>query len=216
MDKRFLSILGVIVAVFFGVLFWNTKHAKPTDVTPTNHVVGKLDSSVTFLEYGDYQCNACQYYSSTVNQVRAKYADRVKFQFRNLPLTSIHPNAFAAARAAEAASKQGKFWEMHDALYTSSNWQAWITATDPTSHFVQYATQLGLNIDQFKQDFSSPTVNDTINADSAEFEKTGQQKATPAFFINGKFYELEKFVDNTGPSVTAFSKVLDEALAKSP
>ena len=170
MDKRFLAILGIIVVIFGGIILVNSR-SKNTGVTanPSNHVTGNLSSKVTFLEYGDFQCNACQAYNSTVDVVRTKYADRVKFQFRNLPFSSLHPNAISAARAAEAASNQGKFWQMHDLLYKDSNWQVWIAATDPTSYLESYARQLGLDITKFNTDFKSEKTNAIINADMAAF-----------------------------------------------
>lgn len=212
-----MVILGVIVVLFGGLIFWNTQKSDPatTGVSATNNVMGKLDSKVTFLEYGDFQCNACQAYNPTVDAVRQKYADRVNFQFRNLPLPSLHPNAIGAARAAEAAAKQGKFWQMHDALYKSANWQVWIGASDPNVLFEQYARQIGLNETQFKKDFISSSTNEAINADIAEFKKTGQQMATPTFFINGKYIPLSSLVDSNGSaSVDSFSKLLDAELAK--
>lgn len=212
-----MIILGVIVVFFGGLIFWNTHKtdSKTTNVVATTNVTGKLDSKVTFLEYGDFQCNACQAYNPTVDAVRQKYADRVKFQFRNLPLPSLHPNAIGAARAAEAAAKQGKFWQMHDALYQSANWQVWIAASDPNSLFEQYARQIGLNETQFKKDFISSSTNDAINADIAAFQKTGQSMATPTFFINGTYIPLSSLVDSKGSaSVDAFSKVIDAELAK--
>jgi len=218
MDKRFMIILSVIVVFFGGLIFWNTqKDSETTSTTasPTTNVMGKLDSKVTFLEYGDFQCNACQAYNPIVDAVRQKYADRVKFQFRNLPLSSLHPNAIGAARAAEAAAKQDKFWEMHDILYETGNWQVWTTASDPNPLFQQYARQIGLDESRFKTDFMSSAVNNAINADMAAFDKTGQAKATPTFFINGTYISLSSLIDSNGnATVEKFSKLLDEALAK--
>lgn len=214
MDKRFMAILAAIIVLFGGVIFFTTRGSSKTTAQPSNHVTGNLTSRVTFLEYGDFQCNACQAYNSTVDAVRQKYVDKVKFQFRNLPLSSLHPNAIGAARAAEAASKQGKFWEMHDALYKTANWEVWTGATDPNTYFQQYAQQIGLNVTEFKKDFLSSAVNDTINADIAAFNKTGKEMATPTFFINGTYISLDKLVDKNGPSVDAFSKYIDAALAK--
>ena len=175
--------------------------------------MGKLDSKVTLVEYGDFQCSACESYNSTTDAVRTKYADRIKFQFRNLPLSSLHPNAIGGARAAEAAALQGKFWQMHDLLYQQSNWTVWTNASDPTPNFESYARQIGLNITTYKTDFKSEKVNNTINADIAAFEKTGAVMATPTYFLNGKKIELSKLVDTTGPSIDKFSAVLDQALA---
>jgi protein-disulfide isomerase len=214
MDKRFWAVIGVIIVAFLGLVFVNN-NKKTAVATPTNHVVGKLDSKVTLVEYGDYQCPACESFAPVTAQVREKYKDQIKFQFRNLPLTQIHQNAYAAARAAEAAGKQNKFWEMHDLLYTASNWQAWTQATNANSYFDQYAKQLNLNVATFQKDFKSEKINDAIKADITEFDKSGEQKATPAFFLNGKKVDSSKLLDAQGqPSLDAFSKLLDEALKK--
>lgn len=215
MDKRFWAIVGIVIVGFFGfVALTNQKESsKATTVSPTNNVTGNVDSKVTFMEYADFQCPACESFFPVVNQVQEKYADKVKFQFRHYPLTQLHPNAFAAARAAEAAAAQGQFWGMHDALYQSSNWSAWTQATNPEPYFEQYAKQLKLDVAKFKLDAKSSKVNDQINADRAAFDKTGAQPATPTFFLNGKQIDNSKFLDaSQQPSVEAFSKVLDQAL----
>ncbi|HSX42949.1 MAG TPA: thioredoxin domain-containing protein [Candidatus Saccharimonadales bacterium] len=218
MDKRFWAIIGVIVVIFGGIIFLNNHSSKNNNSsknsgTPTSHIAGNTTSKVKLIEYGDYECPVCENYQATVQQVGQKYNDTVAFQFRNLPLSQIHPNAFAGARAAEAAAKQGKFWEMHDLLYTPQDWQEWSTSNNATPYFKQYAGALKLNLTQFNKDFSSAAVNNLINADIAAFEKTGQPKATPSFFLNGKYIANTKLVDASGqPSLDAFSKVIDNAL----
>jgi protein-disulfide isomerase len=166
------------------------------------------------VEYGDYECPVCETYASTVQQVQQKYNAQIKFQFRNLPLTSIHPNAIGAARAAEAADLQGKFWQMHDVLYEAQNWSEWSTSNDPDPYFWTYAQQLGLNVNKFKSDFASSEVNNRVQADLAAFSKTGEQQATPTFFLNGKYVPNAQFVDPStqAPSIAAFSKVIDAEL----
>jgi len=218
MDKRFWGIVGVIIAIFGGILVF---HGNKSDTggsstaKPTNHVEGKLDSKVTVVEYGDYECPVCESYFATVQQVQQKYNDTVQFQFRNLPLSSIHPNAIAGARAAEAADLQGKFWQMHDLLYSPTNWQDWSTSNNPEPLFWNYAKQLGLTVSKFKTDFASVKVNDRIQADIAAFKKTGQEQATPTFFVNGTYVANSKLVDTNGtPSVENFSQVIDAALKK--
>jgi len=224
MDKRFWAIIGAIIIVFGGIIVINNHKSGNTATSsskPTNHVEGDLTSKVTLVEYGDFQCPVCEGYYATVQQVQQKYNSTVKFQFRNLPLSSMHPNALAAARAAEAADLQGKYWQMHDALYNAQNYQEWaydpttgsVRSADPTAYFRTYAQQIGLNVAQFKKDFASAKVNNRVQADIATFTKTGEPQATPTFFINGKYYPNSKFVDSSGnPSVDAFSKVLDTAL----
>lgn len=217
MDKRFWTVVAVIFLVF-GALFLSQQ--KQRDAAPvtgaTNHVVGNTNSKVTLVEYGDYQCSACQSFAPTSDTIRKTYADRVKFQFRNLPLTQIHPNAFAAARAAEAAGLQGKFWEMHDALYESTKWAQWTNAKDPLPLFEQYARELSLDTSRFTSDLKSTKVNDMINADVDAFNATKTETATPAFFLNGTRLSNNDFLDEKGaPSIEKFSAKLDEALKNS-
>jgi protein-disulfide isomerase len=154
-----------------------------------------------------------------VQAVQQKYNAIVKFQFRNLPLSQIHPNAIAGARAAEAADMQGKFWQMHDMLYDESNWEQWSTSSNPEPFFWQYAQSLGLNVSKFKTDFASAEANNRIQADLAAFAKTSEPEATPTFFVNGKYVPNTQVgvFDSSGiievtPTVNAFSKVLDAAL----
>ncbi|QQS18900.1 thioredoxin domain-containing protein [Candidatus Saccharibacteria bacterium] len=226
MDKRFWAIIGMIIVIFGGIIVANNnKQENPGGTSgkasqTTNHYAGKLDSKVTFTEYGDYQCSACKSFYPITKQVKEKYGDRVRFQFRNLPLTSLHPNAFAGARAAEAADVQGKFWEMHDLLYENqdpSGQTGWVASKDPLSdYFVKYAEKLGLNTTTFKKDFGSTVVNTRINADLDAFKATKEDLSTPTFFINGKKVNSSLLLDNQiqpQPSLEAFSKVLDEALA---
>jgi protein-disulfide isomerase len=220
MDRRFWAIIGVIVVVFGGILVFNNKNSdnNGTDsgnAKPSSHLIGNPAAKVTLVEYGDYECPVCENYYAVVQQVQQKYNDTVQLQFRNLPLSQIHPNAVAGARAAEAADKQGKFWEMHDLLYTPQNWNEWSTSNNTMPFFRQYAKSLKLNMTQFEKDFASRAVNSRINADVNEFDKTHQEKGTPSFFVNGKYVKNTNFVDSTTgqPSVDAFSKVLDKALA---
>lgn len=217
MDKRFWAIIGVIVVIFGAILVihnhnTNKNSGGSSSSQPTNHVEGNLNSKVTLVEYGDYECPVCENYHTTVQAVQQKYVDKIKFQFRNLPLSQIHPNAIAGARAAEAADMQGKFWEMHDALYTSTNWNDWSTSSNPEPFFEQYAHSLNLDINKFKTDFASSAANNRIQADIGAFQKTGQQEATPTFFLNGKVVPNTSLVANGAPSIDAFSKVIDAAL----
>jgi protein-disulfide isomerase len=219
MDKRFWTIIGVIVLVFGGVLFLNSRTKDSSPITATNHVKGNADSKVSLVEYGDYQCPACSQFYSVTHEVQQKYGSTVKFQFRNLPLSSIHPNAFAAARAAEAADMQGKLWEMHDLLYENQDatgQSGWVISKDVLSnYFVNYAKQLDLDVTKFKADYASATVNSRINADMDAFKATGEEMSTPTFFLNGKKIDNSLLVDSSGlPSIDAFSKLLDEALGK--
>jgi protein-disulfide isomerase len=211
MSKGFWGVIIAIVLVFVGVVALTSggKTNAPGNSSAkgslSQHVQGKGTSDVTLVEYGDYQCPFCEQYYSTVKAAQAEFGDKIKFQFRNFPLTSLHPNAFAAARAAEAASLQNKFWEMHDALYEPSNYQVWTGATNPNPYFNQFAQQIGLNVDRFKTDFASSKVNDTINADMAEGNRLGIT-GTPSFFVNGKKTQIPN-------DLKSFEKTINEAIS---
>jgi len=202
MTKTFWAIIAIIIVIFGGILaFHNNKTGSSGSGTPTNHVEGGGSTGVTLVEYGDYECPYCSQYYTTVKQVFSQYSSQIYFQFRNLPLSQVHPNAFAGARAAEAAGLQGKFWEMHDLLY--ENQSSWSTASGDVSPILaSYAQQLGLNVTQFKSDYASLKVDNLINADLAAFNKTGEVEATPTFFLDGK----KVSPDNT---FAAFQKLID-------
>src|SRR5688572_15092390 len=119
MNKPFLAIIAVIILIFGGIIFFNKKEAnntQPNNAKPTSHVIGEGSTGVVLMEYGDFECPACGQYYPVVEQVAEKYKEQITFQFRHLPLVQIHQSALAAHRAAEAADKQGKFWEMYRLL----------------------------------------------------------------------------------------------------
>ncbi len=206
MSKRLWALIAVLILIFVGVTVMknNKTNAPSASNQPTSHIEGSTSTGVSLLEYGDYECPYCGNYFSIVKQVAAQYNDKITFQFRNLPLSQVHPNAFAAARAAEAASLQGKFWQMHDLLYETQS--AWVSSSAPISMFDTYAKQLGLNITQFDRDFASSKVNDAINADMNAFAKTGDVTETPTFYLDGKKIQ-------PGPNVSDFTSLIDAAIA---
>lgn len=150
-----------------------------------DHVFGAKDSKVVLIEYGDFQCPGCGTAFPTVATVTEKYKDQVSFVFRNFPLTSLHPNAKAAAAAAEAAGIQGKYWEMNEKIYTNQrDWEN-LTSAERTDFFANYASDLGLNRDTFKTDLASSKVNQKIAYDQA-LGKKAKVTATPTFYLNGE------------------------------
>lgn len=210
MDKRFLGILGGIVVIFIAIFAISQNSSNNssnsggnTKASTSNHVEGNNAKGVTLVEYGDYECPICGAYYQPLKDAVAQYSNDIHFQFRNLPLTSIHQNAFAGARAAEAASLQGKFWQMHDKLYENQDRtgaSGWVVSRDPLNeYFVNFAKQIGIkDINQFKTDYASGKVNDIINADSAAFAKTHQEMATPTFFLDGTYLPNTGLVDSQG------------------
>jgi protein-disulfide isomerase len=222
MDKRFMVILGGIV-VLFGAFFiisqkssddkGSQNNNQSSSSQASNHVMGEASSKVTLVEYGDFQCPVCGLYYQPTKDTVEGLKDKIKFQFRNLPIVQIHPNAFAAARAAEAADLQGKYWQMHDKLY--ENQTKWSGSTAPLEFFKVYAKDLGLNVTQFEKDYSSAKVNDVINTDLDEFAKTNQQQATPTYFLNDKVIDNKDLAGSNGfPSVEKFTAIINAELAK--
>lgn len=165
---------------------------------------GNKTSKVTLIEYGDYECPACgSYYNTVLKQLVNEYKDRILFVFRNFPLQQ-HVSAKPAAYAAEAAGLQGKYWEMNDLLYTHQNDWALQPGTEQQT-FESYASQLGLDINRFKNDMKSDAVQAKVDSDY----NTGigiNIDHTPTFFVNLKQIANPLNYDD-------FKSVLDQALA---
>lgn len=209
MSKRFMVILLLCVAVFVGLIVFNKKDAEAPNEqgsTTTQHSQGAGSSGVTLVEYADFQCPACEDFYPLLKEVKAKYGDQITFQFKHFPIVSIHPNAMTAHRAAEAAGRQNKFWEMHDALYERQ--AQWATSNEAGSIFEGYAEELGLDMDQYRRDVASSEVQAAINADRTAGEEE-DVTGTPTFFLDGRK------LDNTSVrTIEEFSRVIDEAIAE--
>lgn len=144
---------------------------------------GHANAAIELVEYGDYQCPHCGRAYPIIKQLQEAMGDKMKFVFRNFPLTNIHPDAMNAAVAAEAAGIQGKFWEMHDMIFEHQNRLL-------ENDLYAYAQQLGLNVEQFQNDMLSETVLAKVEDDFESGMRSGVN-GTPSFFING-----EKFSNN--------------------
>ena len=166
--------------------------AAPVVVEPSAHVRGPANAPVTIEEYSDFQCPTCGRMHPVVKQLLAKYPQQVRVVFRHDPLAQIHPYARVAARAAEAAGAQGKFWEMADLLYEKQ--AEWSKAAQARPYFLQYAQQLGLDAGRFQQDIDGTTismrvVHDERRAVSRKFQ------GTPTFVVNGRELRFEESND---------------------
>jgi len=171
------------------------RHEVALDGAP---VRGPESAKVTIVEFADFQCPFCTRVNSTLTQIREQYPKDVKLVFKHLPLR-IHPQAPGAHAAAEAAHRQGKFWEMHDKIFANQGDLAPET-------FVAYAGQLGLDVDAFKKDVGSDDVKKRLDADTREAQTLGVS-GTPAFFINGKYLAGAQPFE-------AFKQRIDEELGK--
>lgn len=159
------------------------------------------DGKVTFVEFLDFECEACSAAYPAIEELRETYDGQVTFVVRNFPL---HNNSEAAARAAEAAGEQGKFEEMYSMLFETQ--AAWGEQSDSKEElFFQYAEDLGLDMDRFREVYDDPATLEKIEQDQADGQALGVT-GTPSFFLNGEMMEISSFEDLTAQ--------IDEALAQ--
>ncbi|MCB0353100.1 MAG: thioredoxin domain-containing protein [Bdellovibrionales bacterium] len=137
---------------------------------------GPKDAPITIVEFSDFQCPYCSRANQVIDQVLKEYDGKVRIAFKNLPLP-FHQQAEPAAKAALAASKQGKFWEMHDALFENQRQLS-------EEFYLAQAKELGLDIEKFKKDMESEDVKKQIAADTEAARQHGIS-GTPGFFVNG-------------------------------
>ncbi|MEY2582018.1 MAG: hypothetical protein QOE09_1867 [Ilumatobacteraceae bacterium] len=157
-------------------------------ISPDDHIRGSIDAPVSLLEYGDYECPFCGAAALVIDEVRSQMGDDLAFVFRHFPLTTVHPHAFQAAEAAEAAGAQGQFWPMHDLLYQDQRHLA-------TPNLVARAAFLGLDVDRFQAELLGDVYSDEVQEDFLSGVRSGVQ-GTPTFFINGVRHEGRWDVDS--------------------
>lgn len=146
------------------------------------HVRGDEGATVTLEEFGDFQCPPCGDLSGALQKLDQDYRIGLRTVFRQFPM-GMHLHAMEAARAAEAAGLQGRFWEMHDLLY--QNRFVWPQSSDVRVALIGLAKSLGLDLDRFQNDMLSPAVKERIAADQLRGRSLGVDR-TPTLFINGK------------------------------
>jgi protein-disulfide isomerase len=152
------------------------------EVTSQDHIIGTWDAPVTLVEYGDYQCPFCAKAHPILKQVLSRMDGAIRFVFRNFPISQTHPLASSAARAAEAAALQGKFWPMHDALYENQS----SLSEDKIRVLAQ---DLGLDPDRFESDWQErESIEQRVQQDFMSGVRSGMN-GTPGFYINGEKYE---------------------------
>jgi protein-disulfide isomerase len=186
----------------------------PFDMTinaSTQEVKGNKGARIAIIEFSDFQCSYClSYVTQTFPQIDKDYikTGKVKYFFRNLPLTDAHPNAFRAAEAAHCAAEQGKFWEAHDRFFANQN-------TLNPNDWPQHAQALGLNKEKFNQCLDSGKYDDEINQDIDDAQRVGIN-GTPAFLIgviapNSSKVTVSKIMMGAEP-FDSFKKALDETI----
>ena len=149
-------------------------------VSERDHSQGPATAAVTLVQYGDYECPYTRQSTNVVRAIQQQLGDKLRFVFRNFPLTEIHPHALHAALAAEAAAAQDKFWQMHDYIFHHQH-----TLAD--ADLAQFAEAVGLDMQQYARDMTEQRALARIEEDVESGERSGVQ-GTPTFFINGVLY----------------------------
>jgi protein-disulfide isomerase len=168
-------------------------------IAAANPTWGNASAPVTIIEFSDYQCPFCQRVEPTLKRLRAAYGDKIRFVWKDFPLTQIHPQAFKASEAAHCAGEQGKYWELHDVLF---NKQQELQPDDLKRH----AIELGLNAPAFNQCLDSSKYGERVRDGLAEGNQLGVN-STPTIFINGRRL-------SGAQPYEVFAAVIDEELAR--
>ncbi len=208
-------MIGIAILLVGGsvVIAKQAEERNNEGVVIEENVIGNPDSSVVLVEYSDFQCPACADFHPIVKEVLAEHGDQIRFEYRHFPLMQIHPHAEAAARAAEAAGQQDKFFEFHDILFERQ--EEWSRATQPSAYFVQYAEELGLDTDQFGRQMRSTIIRDHVRAQFEEARAAGFT-GTPSFVLNGQPMKLETYDDFRAQVAAAVNPTVDTSIITAP
>ena len=219
-QKRIIVwVSAVLVIGITAIAAWQIAKAPPktplpsrtTDGTlaepvgPNEWTKGAKDAKVSIVEYSDFQCPACGAYYPTVEKITAEYADKVSFTYRHFPLPQ-HKNAERTAYAAEAAGKQGKFWEMYSMIFEHQKDWSDLGAPQAEEILLGYATELKLDLNLFKKDMKSPETRDHVKRDKDVGIRSGVN-STPSFYLNGKKMQNPRGYEE-------FKVIIDKELAK--
>ncbi len=192
-----LAVLAAVVVVALGAAYYLQRSADDqaapapapspetagSPISPQGWSKGNSLAKAVLVEFVDFQCGACAAASSRMAKIARKYGSELKIVFKHHPMQRAHGNAMIAARAAEAAGLQFKFWEMHDLLLQRQH--EWAKVPDAQTHFLRYAAELQLNLARFRRDLWTKEVGDKIYRDIME-GRIAQVRSVPAFFLNGK------------------------------
>jgi protein-disulfide isomerase len=202
-------IIGIIATLLIGGAIWysaGASEAYNAGVEVKAHLKGNPEATVKLVEYSDFQCPACAQFQPYISEIVEQYGDQLSFEYRHFPLTQIHRLAEPAARAAEAAGQQGKFFEFHDMLF--QNQGEWANSTNPAQFFVKYATELGLDMEEFTRHQRSSLLQSKVREQFNEARGLGFT-GTPSFVLNGEVMKFETFdefrnqiINAIDPSVT--------------
>ena len=193
------AVLSTLVGwlIFRGAAVFHGEHTaslpmlldRPVDVV-RDHLRGPAEAPLTLVEYADFECPFCGRTTGVVRELLERFGDELRYVFRHLPLTDVHPHAEMAAQAVESAAAQGRFWEMHDLLFQHQH------DLEP-ENLLQYAADLRLDVEQFTRDLGDVRHAQRIRDDVASAEASGA-RGTPTFFIGTRRhvgpYDVETLV----------------------
>ncbi|MEZ3160616.1 Na+/H+ antiporter NhaA [Microbacterium sp. BWT-B31] len=188
-EARVGVLAASVIAFVLATIVFRISDALRTDVDPgqtlvrpvdpaRDHIFGSPDAPLTIVEYGDFQCGFCLKASGSIHEVVGELGDRLRYVWRHAPLEQYHPNALAGAEAAEAAALQGKFFDFERGLFADQDNQR-------PSDIVRLARELGLDVDRFERDLTSPEVTGRVRDDMLDAEAMGIT-SVPTLFINGR------------------------------
>ena len=201
-----LIVWGVVVAMNKEIVPPVQSDGSPAPISATDSVRGPEGAPVTLIEYSDFQCPACAAYYPIVERLLAEASSTVRFVYRHYPLPQ-HRIAEPAAQAAEAAGRQGKFWDMSGLIFVNQlSWQD-LSPIQAKSVFKGSAERLGLNVANFEKDYEDSAIKAKISADYRDGQTIGVN-ATPTFFVNGKAI-------TNPPNYESFKVIIDAAAAES-
>jgi protein-disulfide isomerase len=176
----------------------------PVDIADTDHIRGSADSPVNIVVWADFQCPACATEHQTMTQLWPGIRDKAKLIFRHFPITTAHQHSWTASLYAEAAARQGSFWEMHDYLFATQS--IWSGLSEVEAEFDSYALEINLDLDQLHADMESEEVVAKLRNDQRSGNASGV-RSTPTVFINGRLL--------ASPSRSRIIEVVEEEYADS-
>jgi len=199
-----LTALAVLVVTATAVAMFLVRRSEPESspaasssavfsekpvITTEGWAKGNLSAKTVLVEFGDFQCPSCAAARLKVDNVLKKFDKDLKVIFKQYPMPNIHRNAMVAAQASEAAGKQLKFWEMYELLFARQN--EWVNVPDPLTFFLQYAAELQLDVEKFRQDILNGEIRNKIFRDLLEGQ-VAQVRSVPSFFLNGQMMQSVK------------------------
>ena len=177
--KKYWFIILIIILLVIVYYFATARKVEYSEMKDEPHLKGNPEASVVLVEFSDFQCPACGAAAPLVKEVVEKYQDKMKFEYRHFPLTTIHQYAFRSAEASECAADQGKFWEYHDKLFFNQD-------NLKKSNLLLYAQETeGIDAELFKDCLASGVKKKRVNEDLDEARRLGLN-STPTFFLNSQ------------------------------